>query len=53
MPELNREIASLAVTGLRRSLAIFDYGVTDPNWEALLKQHDGANDLATLQDVFG
>ncbi len=53
VPALNREIASLVVTGLRRSLAIFDYAVNDPNWEALLKQHDGANDLATLQDVFG
>ena len=36
--ELNREIVMLAVTGLRRSLAIFDYAVDDPNWETKLQQ---------------
>lgn len=51
--ELNREIANLIVTGLRRSLAIFDYGVDDPNWEKLLKLHDAANDTPVLEDIFG
>jgi hypothetical protein len=53
VPELNREIVSLAVTGLRRSLAIFDYAVDDAAWEAKLKQHDVANDTPVLQDIFG
>jgi hypothetical protein len=51
--ELNREIVSLIVTGLRRTMAIFDYAVTDPNWEALLKRYDAANDTPVLEDIFG
>lgn len=53
VPELNREVTSLAVTGLRRALAIFNYTVADPNWEALLIRHDVANDTPVLQDIFG
>ena len=53
VPELNREIVSLAVTGLRRSLAIFDYAVDDAQWEAKLTQYDVANDTPVLEDIFG
>jgi len=51
--DLNREIVSLMVTGLRRTMVIFNYAVTDVNWEALLKRHDAANDTQALQDIFG
>ncbi len=51
--ELNRDIVSLIVTGLRRSMAIFDYAVNDPAWEVLLKRYDAANDTPVLEDIFG
>lgn len=53
VPELNREVATLAVTGLRRALAIFDYAVNDPTWEDKLKQNDAASQPPILQDIFG
>ena len=53
LAKLNREVRWLAVTGLRESLAIFDYAVDDPDWEALLRQHDAANDVVILEDIFG
>jgi len=51
--ELNREVLTLHVTGMRRSRVILDYTVADRDWEALLKKHDVANDMPLLEDVFG
>lgn len=53
IPELNREVLTLHVTGMRRSRVILDYTVADGNWESLLRQHDVANALPLLVDVFG
>jgi hypothetical protein len=50
--ELNREVLSLHVIGLRRSRVILDYTVADKDWEALLKQHD-VNDEQLLNNVVG
>jgi hypothetical protein len=53
VPELNREVLTLHVTGMRRSRVILDYTVADRDWEALLKKHDVANDTPILADIFG
>jgi hypothetical protein len=51
--ELNREVLTLHVTGMRRSRVILDYTVDHGNWESLLNKHDVANDTPLLTDVFG
>ena len=51
--ELNRELASLAVTGLRRRLVIFNYAVNDRDWEEKLKLNDVVAQPPMPEDVFG
>ena len=53
IPELNRELLTLHVTGLRRSRVILDYTVADREWETLLRTHDVASNPPQLADVFG
>jgi hypothetical protein len=53
VPELNREVLTLHVTGMRRSRVILDYTVGDRNWESVLSEHDVANKPPLLVDVFG
>jgi hypothetical protein len=53
VPELNREILTLHVTGLRRARVILDYTVADREWETLLRQYDVANDTPLLENIFG
>ncbi len=53
VPDLNREVLSLNVTGLRRSLVILDYAVGDRHWEQLLVRHDVANEAPVAADIFG
>jgi hypothetical protein len=53
IPELNREVLTLHVTGLRRSRVVLDYTVADRDWETLLQRYDVASDTPPLQDVFG
>ncbi|MBI1213646.1 MAG: hypothetical protein GC190_19480 [Alphaproteobacteria bacterium] len=50
--ELNREVLTLHVIGLRRSRVILDYTVADKDWEALLRQHD-VNDEQIVNNAFG
>lgn len=53
VPELNREVLSLYVTGLRRARVILDYTVADREWETHLRAHDVAGNPPQLSDVFG
>jgi hypothetical protein len=53
VPELNRELLTLHVTGMRRARVILDYTVADKDWESLLRQHDVADNPPLLEDVFG
>lgn len=53
VPQLNREILTLHVTGMRRARVILDYTVADGCWESVLRLHDVANALPLLDDVFG
>lgn len=52
IPELNCEVLTLHVIGMRKLRVILEYSVADKNWEALLKKHDVAYDMPALQDVF-
>jgi hypothetical protein len=53
VPELNREVASLAVSGLRRRLVILNYAVNDRDWEEKLRANDVAVQPPLPEDVFG